>query len=86
MTTLNLVESVHTSNSLAFRRAYPEVRILKDFKCRVFGSADSKGVTHAFSVSADCKGVSEKQVADRELFGSKERTGDLIPPWGRSYE
>ena len=57
------------------------MRILKDFKCRVFGSADSKGVTHAFSVSADCKGVSEKQVADRKLFGRKERTGDLMP-WG----
>ena len=34
------------------------MRILKDFKSFVFGSADSKRVTGAFFVSADSKGFS----------------------------
>ncbi len=58
MTTLSLVESANTSNSLAFRDAYPEVRILKDFKTNEFGSADSKRVMGAFCGSADSKGLS----------------------------
>jgi len=33
------------------------VQILKEFKFHVFGSADCKGVTHAFFGSADSKGV-----------------------------
>jgi hypothetical protein len=41
---------------------FSDVRILKDFKCCVFGSADSAGVTGAFCGSADCKGVREFEV------------------------
>ena len=33
------------------------MRILKDFKCRVFGSADCKGVTRLFFGSADSEGL-----------------------------
>jgi hypothetical protein len=36
---------------------FSELRILKDFKCRVFGTAHSKGVTGAFCGSAHSKGV-----------------------------
>jgi hypothetical protein len=58
MTHLSLVESANTantSNSLAFRDAYPEVRILKDFKSSEFGSADCKGVSGLWTPSwLDC--------------------------------
>jgi hypothetical protein len=36
---------------------FSDLRITKDFKCFVFGSADSEGVMGAFFGSADCKGV-----------------------------
>jgi hypothetical protein len=38
-------------------RLFLELRILKDFKANVFGSADSKTVTRLFRGSADSKGV-----------------------------
>jgi hypothetical protein len=38
-------------------RLFLELRILKDFKANVFGSADSKAVTRLFRGSADSKGV-----------------------------
>jgi hypothetical protein len=37
---------------------FSDLRIIKDFKSFVFGSADSEGVTGVFFGSADCKGVS----------------------------
>jgi hypothetical protein len=37
------------------------VRILKDFKFKHFGSADSKGVTGAFFGSADSEGLRDLQ-------------------------
>jgi hypothetical protein len=65
-----LVNSLHPSPRLNL-----EVRILKDFKVSVFGSADCKGVTRLFSGSADSAGVSESCAADIELLA--ERNG-----WG----
>ena len=45
-----------------------EVRILKDFKVSVFGSADCKGVTRLFSGCADSAGVSESCAADIDVI------------------
>jgi hypothetical protein len=39
------------------RPLFSDLRILKDFKSFVFGSADCKGVTGAFCESADSKRV-----------------------------
>jgi hypothetical protein len=47
-----LVNNLHPSPHL-----FSEVRILKDFKCCDFGSADSKRVTAAFFGSADSEGL-----------------------------
>src|SRR5882724_1434494 len=56
-----------------FPRLFLEVRILKDFKSSVFGSADSKRVTHAIFVSADSKEFTrEKQVLWRKMSGAGE--------------
>jgi hypothetical protein len=45
------------------------VRILKDFKSCVFGSADSEGVTGEFLGSADSKGFTWILELDRNVDG-----------------
>ena len=63
------------------------MRILKGFKASDFVSADSKRVTDAFSVSADCKGVSESRLVGSEWLGTEERVGDPKPrEMGRTGE
>jgi hypothetical protein len=46
---------------------FPELRILKDFKSFVFGTAHSKGVMGAFFGTAHSKGVSVIKGADEGL-------------------
>ena len=41
---------------------FAEVRILKDFKWRVFGSADCKGVTGGFFGTADSTGFTAERM------------------------
>jgi hypothetical protein len=59
-------------------RAIPqaEVRILKDFKSNVFGSADCKRVAGAFCGSADSTGFNRFLTAKSEHLGRRE------PDWG----
>ena len=73
MTPVSLIESAEPSFSLAFGEGYPEVRILKDFKFKHFGSADSKRVTGAFFVSADSGRL---RVLGREM--TKQRNSEAI--------
>ena len=62
------------------------MRILKDFKCFVFGSADSEGVTGAFFGSADCKGVSgfwerKRFTTEGAEFTEAESRGEGLPEY-----
>jgi hypothetical protein len=67
---------------------FSDLRILKDFKCFVFGSADSEGVTGAFFGSADCKGVSgfrERKTFNAEgaeFMETRWRGEGLAESWG----
>ena len=63
------------------------MRIPKDFKCFVFGSADSEGVMGAFFGSADCKAVSgfwvgKRSTTEGAVCTEAELRGDGLECWG----
>jgi hypothetical protein len=58
---------------------FSELRILKDFKSFVFGTAHSKGVMGAFFGSAHTKGLRRKWAVISGQWSVKSRTGINTP-------
>ena len=56
---------------------FSQVRILKNFKSFVFGSADSTGVTGVFCGSADSKGFMPKKAFETGEPEDRKRAGDV---------
>ena len=64
-------------NNLPPSPFFSDLRILKDFKCFVFGSADCKGVTRLFFGSADSKGVTTFRTFGRGKSQDQDQARDV---------
>ena len=56
---------------------FSDLRILEDFKCFVFGSADSRGVTGAFFGSADSTGLTTFRTFGRGKSQDQDQARDV---------